>query len=219
MDYEALDRAMSAQGVAFLPWIGKKYEEGFHGRRLLVLGESHYDEWEGEKHFLGSNFTRECIQEVIARDPGAVFWPRLEQALLNETRNNGWPPNGGPPLWDKLAFYNFVQSPISGGPRVRPSWKAFQESRRPFRSVLEQLRPDRVLVCGKRLRNGMEPIPPGEDYLHGDVQAYRFADGTKVCYLATVHPSSGSYSWSRLHSVIMAFLKEPSDAVALLQKP
>ncbi|WP_146030174.1 hypothetical protein [Methylocella silvestris] len=216
MDYEVLDRILLAQNVAFLPWIGKKYDEGFHGRRLLILGESHYDEWNGEKHVLGNSFTRECILKIIAREHGAVFWPRLEQALLCEMRFKGWAPNGGRPLWDKLAFYNFIQSPISGGPRVRPSSKVFQESQKRFRLVLEQLRPERVLVCGKGLWNGMEPVTLGEDIYHRDVKSYRFVDGTKVCCLATVHPSSGSYSWSRLHRIIMGFVKDPSDAIALL---
>lgn len=214
---EARDRFLLEHGVVFLPWIGKNYEQGFNDRRLLVLGESHYDEWEGEKHPLGNEITRECIQEVIDRVNGAGFWKYLEQALLNETRKNGWVPSGGSPLWDKLSFYNFVQSPVPGGPRVRPDWKAFEESRKPFRAVLEQLRPDRVLVCGKGLWERMEEVTQKEDYLHDDVQAYHLADGTKVWCLATVHPSSGRFSWSRLHPLIVAFLNEPQKAAGMLR--
>jgi hypothetical protein len=62
----------------------------------------------------------------------------------------------------------------------------------------------------------MEEITSEEDYPHDDVQAYRLADGTKVWCLATVHPSSGRYSWSRLHRIVMAFLNDPQNAVELL---
>jgi hypothetical protein len=109
------DQFLLNQGVLFLPWIGQNYEQGFADRRLLVLGESHYDKWTGEKHELANSFTRECIQEVVNREGGANFWKYLEQALLNEARQSGWAPSGGGVLWDKLSFYNFVQSPVSGG--------------------------------------------------------------------------------------------------------
>jgi hypothetical protein len=217
MGNEDSGRRLLAQGVFFLPWIGKEYKKGFRDRPLLVLGESHYDEWDGETHILGNNFTRECVEAVCDRTDSARFWKMLEQALLNECRVDGWAPHGGTPLWDHLAFYNFVQSPVSGGPRSRPSKEAFEKSRKPFRAVIEQLRPDRVLVCGKILWRQMEEIPQGEDHLHADIRAYRLADGTKVWCLATVHPSGG-YSWSSWHEIIMAFLREPGEAAGLLPR-
>jgi hypothetical protein len=215
---DATDQFLLAHGVVFLPWIGNEYRGGFNGRRLLVLGESHYDEWEGEQHQLDNDSTRECIREVIDRDTGsAAFWKYLEQVLLNERRTDGWAPSGGKSLWNKLAFYNFVQSAVSGGPRIRPEWKLFEASRKPFRVVLEILRPERVLVCGKGLWERMEEITEEGDYLHDDVQAYRLTDGTKVWCLATVHPSSGRYSWSRLHRLITAFFNDPQEAVDTLR--
>ena len=213
------DQFLSEHGVIFLPRIGDNYEQGFNGHRLLVLGESHYDEWGGEKNQLENEsfFTRECIQEVLNRVGGASFWKTLEQALLNETRTNGWAANGGHSLWDKLSFYNFVQSPVPGGPGARPKWTCFEESRKPFRAVLEQLRPDRILVCGKGLWKQMQETTQEGDYLHDDVQAYRLTDGTKVWCLATVHPSSGRYSWKRLYPLIMAFLDAPQKAAEMLR--
>jgi hypothetical protein len=35
------------EGYRFSPWIGQEYHLGFHGQRLLILGESHYDTWAG----------------------------------------------------------------------------------------------------------------------------------------------------------------------------
>jgi hypothetical protein len=65
----------------------------------------------------------------------------------------------------------------------------------------------------------MEEIDNNNDYLHDDVQAYRLQDGTRVWCLATVHPSSGRYSWERLHPVIMDFLDAPEKAVLRLNAP
>lgn len=218
MDIATLDRYFTEHGVVYLPWIGNHYEQGFNGRQLLVLGESHYDEWDGEKHALPPEFTRSCIKEVVNREKDcAVFWRFIEQALLNESRDRGWAPGGGHPLWDRLSFYNFVQLPISGRARVRPRWELFEASRKPFRAVLEKIRPERVLVCGKGLWEGMEEVTEAEDYLHDDIQAYRLDDGTKVWCLATVHPSSGRYSWAHLHPLIMAFFDNPNTAAKLLK--
>jgi hypothetical protein len=72
------DNFLVQHGVFFLPWIGEHYAEGFSGRRLLVLGESHYDEWDGKKHELEQAFTRECVSEVISRKDAATFWKYLE---------------------------------------------------------------------------------------------------------------------------------------------
>ncbi len=210
---EALDHLFKSGSIFFLPWIGDKYEQGFCGRRFLVLGESHYAHWDDAVHELQPTFTRECLREVVNREDGARFWKNLEQALLNEYRQGGWCPSGGPALWSQLAFYNFVQSPIFAGPRVSPSNQQFNSSLAAFIAVLEALRPERVLVCGKRLWGQMDST---KLQLHDDVEAYQLSDGSPVWCLAIKHPSSGGFSWTKAHQLIRAFLNEPRDAAALL---
>lgn len=205
------EESLLANGVNFLPWVGNDYKCGFSNKRLLLLGESHYNAWDEQEHQLGSAFTRECVKAVVSRDANSSnFWRYLEQALLGEERDNGWAASGGSAFWNKLAFYNFIQSPISGGPRCRPSWDMFRASHRAFRAVLEAIRPERVLVCGKGLWEGMEEVAADEDYASDDVQAYRLNDGTRVWCLATVHPSSGRYSWRRIHDKVVAFIDDPA---------
>jgi hypothetical protein len=78
-----LDTYLTAHGVRFLPWIGNRYEFGFRGRRLLILGESHYP-WEDEERNLADplppEVTRGCVHGVVIREPGlAAFgntWSR-----------------------------------------------------------------------------------------------------------------------------------------------
>lgn len=208
------DDLLRSHGVYFLPWIGDKYERGFCGRKFLLLGESHYSQWDGVDHVLKPTFTRECVGEVRGREPGARFWRNIEQALLNEHREDGWCPGGGPRLWDRFAFYNYVQTSVAGGPRVSPSQQQFIESLSPFLGLIEILQPQRVLVCGKRLWRDMGPtkLQP-----HKDVQAYELSDGAFVWCLAINHPSCGGFSWSQTHQVIKAFLRDPSEAASVLK--
>lgn len=211
------DEKLSKAGVKFLPWVGDDYEKGFRGRRLLVLGESHYDCWNGKKHELNKEITRINVEWAIRRKDSAEFYKYVEQALLNETRVGGWAPGGGDPLWRQLAVYNFVQSPVRGGAGVRPTSEQFTRSNPQFRTVLEFLRPERVWVCGIGLWGKMEEIDGNECCLHDSVQAYRLSDGTKVWCLATNHPSRG-FSWNAWHPKIKAFLERPEDAVTLLKR-
>ena len=143
--------------VYFSPWIGDNYHLGFRGRRFLILGESHYDTWNGVKHELDRHFTNECVTDALKRPKdGGPFWKFVEQILVNESRVDGWAPSGLT-VWPQLAFYNFVQSPMNGKAGVRPSRKQFIQSRLAFTQVLEHLRPERVLVCGKKLWSLMGP--------------------------------------------------------------
>ncbi len=212
-----LDSVLPEKGVNFLPWIGKRYLGGFLGRRLLVLGESHYNEFNGCKNVLDCNITRDCVIETINRERGARFWPNVEQALLGESRVNHWAPSGGEPLWQRLAFYNFVQSPVDGGPGRSPTSKQFKDAWSPFLCVLEALRPERVWVCGKRHWWHMEDTTEKDDILHRFIQGYPLADGTPVWCLATNHASSPNFSWTDAHCLIKEFLNLPENARDLLQ--
>ena len=148
------------------------------------------------------------------RQYGARFWKNIEQALLNERREAGWCPGGGLALWNQLAFYNFVQFPLEKS-RQSPTEQQFNDSVPGFGSALETLRPERVLICGKRLWQQMDFT---QVELNDSVQAYRLSDGFLVWCLAIVHPSSGRFSWGHAHGLITTFLNEPKDAATLTTK-
>lgn len=210
---KTLDALLRKGKIYFLPWIGDQYEPGFCGRRFLLLGESHYACWDGQRHDLGPTSTRVGVTDVVTRQDGARFYKNIEQALLNEERLNGWCPGGGPALWNHFAFYNYVQSPVLGPPRTRPSQQQFDDSLALFTAVLEALRPERVLVCGKRLWGKMATT---QVQAHHDVQAYELSDRSRVWCLAIKLPSCGGFSWRRTHPLIKAFLREPQDAASML---
>jgi hypothetical protein len=226
----AYDEQLLKKEVFFLPWIGDSYTKGFKGRKLLILGESHYTKWKEGKvgqaatHVLDNEFTRDCIKETINRDDhsNTRLWKNIEKSLLNQSgvpwkgSEENWTMDGGRPFWERLAFYNFVQSPVEAGSRQAPIKEQFQKSFQPFRAVLDALAPERVWVCGKRLWNHMNP----EDVrIHKFVYAYRSADGNLSWCLATDHPAAPTFSWRREHPRLMAFLEDPKKAEELLETP
>lgn len=195
--------------VHFLPWVGENYEKGICGRKVLVLGESHYcAKPEDDTPYI----TREVIADLL--DLGSEHeaykntYTKFERALAGKVLD--W--YGKSELWNSVIFYNFVQTPMSG-PRTSPSVKEFQDSFAAFFEVLEQYHPDCVIAWGKRLYDHLPPsghqgkavlLPDGTSL---ETWAYVLSDGKCVGVLPIQHPSSG-FSWDFWHSVIRSFLLE-----------
>ena len=168
--------------------------------------------------------TRECVQEVIDDRCGAVFWPNVERTLLGPPQKPGWPQAGGT-LWPQLAFYNFVQSPVVGGPGDRPTWQQFVKSRPAFEAVLDVLNPELVWVCGRALGEGMALVGQDIDSTvladrlkdrqnlldwhkadSRNLRAHRRANGNFVWFLETEHASARMYSWKRKAPILLDFV-------------
>ena len=52
--------------VKFTPWVGKNYEQGFRGKKILILGDSHY-------------CAKECSENGCCY-PKCEFSPKCESA-------------------------------------------------------------------------------------------------------------------------------------------
>ena len=132
-------------GVTFHPWVGAHYgRESRFGVRLLLLGESHYDE---DPECSDYGFTRDVVRTwgqqqrhrfftVIAKVlRGSEDW--IDDATRSE-------------MWEHVAFYNFLQSVVPA-PRRAPTFRQWCEAQTPFETVLQSLEPDAVLMLGWRL--------------------------------------------------------------------
>lgn len=199
--------------VFFRPWVGRDYHSGgIFGKKILVLGEAHLcggcdecgkDEYAKE---CGDFTTRHCMEVVMAgkTDSWTGTFHKFERSLvgkqtdLDESRR----------IWNSVAFYNYVQMSMNQS-RKQPEWVDFRDSTDAFFEVLEELRPDLIIVWGvtrmydnmpggERWRDGEELVIDGYNVKNG---YYRLSDGTETRVLWVYHPSTG-YSWDWWNKVI-----------------
>ena len=211
--------------INFRPWVGKNYlSQGYKGKRILVLGESHYC---GEsinggdcypsctKEKIRQNdcfsFTTNVIRDYVYAYSGVPFEQTFlcfERAfvgkeLTQEERET---------FWEGVVFYNYIQF-AQDGPRksIKPEYWA--ESELAFKELLEEYMPDYIIVWGVRLYEGL-PDWGGEHSLlqisendSTDVWTYTI-QGKKIPALLVHHPSSPTgKSWPYWHEVYEKFWK------------
>lgn len=154
-------------GVVFEPWIGSKYfNSNRFGVRVLILGESHY-----APDNASPTFTSQIVRDE-AQDGRHSFFTKVSKVLLG--LGNGWiDDETRSEVWEHVAFYNYIQGLVGKGSRIRPSQEMWANSRRPFLYVLNELKPDVLLVLGKQLANNLPGTP----------------DSIEVCQIQ--HPSTG----------------------------
>ncbi len=206
--------------VNFKPWVGVNYANGIGGKKVLVLGESHYcrelaeggrccpscecckmDE-ECHKFTINvmrefrDNYSGEGYEQTFLCFERAVAGHELSQKEREE-------------FWDSVVFYNYMQYAQSG-PR-RPLEQR-NDSSEAFREILEEYMPDCIIVWGKRLY-GWLPGWNGEESEitldNGDKTKVWTYDikGKKIPAMAVYHPSSPKgKNWGYWHQFYKKFL-------------
>ena len=230
MDINNIEKELLSNevGTEFLPWIGNDCEFGVTytpkgelvygtkqdpGVRLLALGESHYaddfDKTDPKFH----DFTKEVVRDYLAGRSGKQNFQRWMNTLLKFERSISGNETSGlesQEIWNHLAFYNFLQTPLSM-PRMQPNDTELVESKKPFFKVLDLLEPDIILVWGRRLYSS---LPMESDYFTGKegegiyIDGYR-ADSLIYCKknghqslaISLYHPSVG-FDWRFWNSII-----------------
>lgn len=193
--------------IKFHPWVGKQYHKGFNGKRLLVLGESHYMEDPSEMTTaMTINVIEDLINPLSEHEGYKNTYTKFERALagreLSATEKVS--------VWHSVAFYNYVQSPISG-PRMSPTSSDFESSELAFFEVLETLQPEYIIAWGARLYENLPPkgrrlhvlrTPDGKDI---EVWGYPTKNGKVIPLLPITHPST-AFIPSYWHEVISQFM-------------
>lgn len=211
--------------INFKPWVGKKYlSEGYNGKRILVLGESHYckdvleqdgrcwpscqkenmkddcfSQTEDVVDYFVYNYSGEGYLQTFLCFERAV----LGKELTQEERES---------FWQSVMFYNYIQYSQSG-PRIAPHPEYWAMSEPAFKELLKEYLPDYIIVWGVRLYNGL-PDWGGEHTLlqisendYADVWIYNI-DGKKIPALKVYHPSTPiGKSWPYWHEVYEKFWK------------
>lgn len=137
--------------VAFLPYVGRRYKEGWGAHRVLLLGESHYredgmtDSPEDTRPFARSHF--EGMQQA-ARTPGqGIFFSALDRLLAN----SGTPTAAAAAeAWERVAFVNLSQVLAGTASNHRPKIRDMKSGADVLiRSILPILKPTVILVLGR----------------------------------------------------------------------
>jgi hypothetical protein len=207
---------MDSAKPSFAPWIGSEYRSGFSSpricedgtghfapKRTLILGESYYNNKKDEYVF-PRTFTNGIIQEQIEGKPTKAFYTRIVSTFLGVAR----------PLtledkrlfWHSVGYYTFVQTPVGGTARVRPSPELWAQGQSPFLEILKELQPECIIVLGYELWRHL-PLTTAGPVISGAKQEatfnYATVDSNHALAYGIEHPSSGRFSSKRWHEFVM----------------
>src|SRR5437870_15307 len=126
--------------VTFEPWKPPGEDPRFNGLRLLVLGESHYDEGKTYSPEVQKEFTKDIVKRWGTEAEG---YQRFF-ANVYRTFNDGDAHHTSDDyrnFWNKVFFYNYVQELVPGGARERPRAQVWPNSADAFHWVLDDVKP------------------------------------------------------------------------------
>jgi len=146
-------RKLKAEGLTWLPWVGKDYSlESKH--RVLIVGESHYatNDKEDEQRTASEPYTQEVVYEsLICGDWTTPTLTNLPKAFFGASLFDR------ETFWSSVGYYNFVQRLMRYvAPVERPSWNDFVEAWTVFERVVRILRPHLCIFVGVSAANSFE---------------------------------------------------------------
>jgi hypothetical protein len=176
--------------IVFKPWVGANYaKKNIFGKRILILGESHY-QWD-KKIPLWPGLTTHCIRGQLNGTYTKQFWTNIAIAFLNRHPSL----EDKVQFWNSVSYYNFVQANVGMGARRRPTEEMWQKSHFPFMMTLRKLKPDCIISLGYDLWNRLSPLGMKGPLVRGAEQRHtrKFSLGGKDFALAfgIRHPSAG----------------------------
>lgn len=136
--------------INFLPWVGNVYMQGVNGQRVLLLGESHYQE-PIENRNATNDYTDNFVENGIVYR--SQYWKNITEILANKPFES-ISSDERKRLWNKFCFYNFIQFEV-GATKV-PNSNDYINSEPMFLELIEALKPDKILVLMKRLWYNLE---------------------------------------------------------------
>lgn len=201
------------ENIFFHPWVGPEYSSGgIFGKRIMVLGESHYCDEKcsacGSDFNCGCNrFTTKVVKDYLNQENEREGWMntylKFERSLVNHETS----PDESRRIWESILFYNFLQVAMQT-PRQAGTAEQYQAAAAPFFSILDQYQPDLLIVWGVRLwdklpserwQDGPEMKVDGYPVSNG---YYKLSNGSLVRAICVYHPSVG-YSWDYWHMAII----------------
>ena len=203
--------------VFFYPWVGKNYEKGINGKKILILGESHIcggcqgqcGNLQIEDHTC-RHMTDNVIMELISYKKGEGIkhkrWMNTLTKFSNVFANKHLTTEEFVGFMDSILFYNYVQYSTDEA-RISPTEEEFECSKKAFFEVLTEYKPDLIIAFGDRLwrklPHGGEYEKPKDFTLINDGKGlyYYTINNKKIPIMYIYHPSSSHFSYST-HDII-----------------
>lgn len=197
---------MKRKGVLFKPYVGPKYgKAGALASRILVLGESHYvSKTDGRR----ASLTKSVVLDYLAGRRGSRFLTIIAQLIHGSRQIMDAEIDL---IWQSVSFYNYIQSPVGSGPRVRPTFEQWLAAQSPFVSVLREIRPDAIIVLGEQLWDALPPTDPGPVLRVGRsnvaTKKYSLRSGSQgVIAVSVRHPSGRGFTFRKFAPRVTALL-------------
>lgn len=192
--------------MKFNPWVGHDYSSAvniFGGRKILIVGESHYDSPENVGT-CSPNYTNIVVSNYVSDKKRHSFFTNLATFLTGT----------GPEVsrvstrltWENIAFYNYVPVFVASSARSFESKSFWELGEEAFEEVLRTLSPDLIIVLGLRLWDNTY-------YRHVEDRARRFdrrdhqpktlIDGRRIDTINIDHPASTRFSARRVRGEVV----------------
>jgi len=200
-------RRLKNSSIFFKPWIGERYTtKGVYGKRVLVLGESHYftkpdkpyedatiefirDQWDGPEPGVDPAFYTKIVKAFLGIPPYTE--------VSREQKEN---------FWQSVSFWNYIQHGGLKEPRQVPTDEMWATGRNAFHNILRELKPQCCIVLGYRLWINLpcdgKSGPVVDDGHWKESWYYSLPDAARVLAYPIYHPSCPRFSPLEWHKFI-----------------
>jgi len=198
------------ENVFFKPWVGENYfENGFNGKKILVLGDSHYCKYYNDCNICcdisrqeeckAGNLTQGAVESFIEYKQGYDFIPymntysKFTNRLFKEEVSN----NTTIDFWNSIVFYNYVQKAQKES-RISPTQEDYENSYSAFVEILNEYQPDLIIVWGWTLWRIVIKYGIEADFNIIENRKERFyyfdINNKKIPACGIPHPSTSSFT-------------------------
>lgn len=135
--------------LTWFPWIGSKYTKGINGKRLLLVGESHYAQDENgnfdpecyDDYMNDKNSTQKIIESNIDQKEERIIFKNTYKSLLGTEDINK------EIFWSNVSYYNFIQRMMETR-EDRPTKADYSQGWNVFYELLKIIKPTHCLFLG-----------------------------------------------------------------------
>lgn len=170
--------------VEHSPFKGDEYEQGINGKKVAIVGYSHWHDGEYSDHNDFSTFT---VENVVKGEWKPRFFSTIRNSFGFSNHKE---------FWSRVVFFNYVPTMIGTGAErfgTATDEEAISANAR-FVRIIDEYRPDLAFVFTKKtqlgaLQWGFKPLP---EPFQGFVQATRTSEGHTSQIVRLRHPQGAT---------------------------